>query len=86
MTGDRKVIAAITLTLDGHTTGPGGPYDMRCIAPHGVSDQARAALVDMTSTPIALLGRRTTRGSLVGGHELLTIPGPILAIARSLVG
>lgn len=62
MPGDRKVIAAITLTLDGHTTGPGGPYDMSCIAPHGVSDQARAALVEMTRAPVALLGRKNYEG------------------------
>lgn len=62
MPSDRRVVAAITLTLDGHTTGPGGPYDMSCIAPHGVSDEARAALIDMTSAPIALLGRKNYEG------------------------
>jgi dihydrofolate reductase len=62
MSTDRRVVAAITLTLDGHTTGPGGPYDMSCIAPHGVSDEARAALMEMTRAPIALLGRKNYEG------------------------
>jgi dihydrofolate reductase len=62
MTGGRTVIANITLTLDGHTTGPGGPYDMSCIAPHGVSEQARDALISMTTAPTVLLGRKNYEG------------------------
>lgn len=62
MTRNRRVIANIVLTLDGHTTGPDGPYDMSCIAPHGVTEQARDALVGMTSAPVALLGRRNYQG------------------------
>jgi dihydrofolate reductase len=58
----RNVIANITLTLDGHTTGPGGPFDMTCIAPHGATDEARDALVDMTSASTVLLGRRNFEG------------------------
>lgn len=58
----RRVIANITLTLDGHTTGPGGAYDMSCIAPHGVTDEARDALVDMTSATTVLLGRKNHEG------------------------
>ncbi len=58
----RNVVANITLTLDGHTTGPGGPFDMSCIAPHGVTDQARDALVAMTSATTVLLGRKNYEG------------------------
>lgn len=63
---ERQVIANITLTLDGHTTGPGGQYDMSCIAPHGVSEQARNALKGMTGATVALLGRRNYEG--FGGY------------------
>lgn len=58
----RNVIASITLTLDGHTTGPGGAFDMGCIAPYGVSDEARDALVEMTSATTVLLGRTNYEG------------------------
>lgn len=60
------VIANITLTLDGHTTGPQGPHDMSCIAPHGVGEQARDALQQMTTAGVALLGRRNYEG--FGGY------------------
>ncbi len=58
----RTVIANITLSLDGHTTGPGGPFDMSWIAPHNVSDQARDALVRMTQGTTALMGRVNYQG------------------------
>lgn len=58
----RRVIANTVLTLDGRTTGPGGPGDMSVIAPHGVSDQARDALVRMTASDTALLGRNNYQG------------------------
>ena len=48
-TPQRRVIANIVMTLDGHTTGPDGAFDMAPIAPHGISDQMRAALVAMTT-------------------------------------
>lgn len=53
----RRVIANIVLTLDGRISGPGGPYDMRHIAPHGASPQGRAALSMMTRATTAILGR-----------------------------
>ncbi len=59
---DRTVIANITLTLDGHTTGPGGAYDMSCIAPYGVSDEARDTLTTMTTATTVLLGRKNYEG------------------------
>ena len=58
----RTVIANITLTLDGRTTGPGGAFDMSCIAPYGVTDEARDALVAMTAATTVLLGRRNFEG------------------------
>lgn len=59
---ERRVIANLVLTLDGRTTGPGGPMDMSCIAPHGVSDQARDGLVQMTEATTVLLGRNNYQG------------------------
>jgi len=58
----RRIIGNITLSLDGRTTGPGGPYDMGWIVPHSVSDEARDALVGMTKGTTALLGRVNYEG------------------------
>lgn len=62
MSTQRAVIASATVTLDGHTTGPQGRYDMSCIAPHGVSEQARNALVSMSSATAVLFGRHNYEG------------------------
>lgn len=62
MTTQRSVIASVTVTLDGRTTGPDGRYDMSCIAPHGTSVQARDALTTMTAATVALLGRHNYEG------------------------
>jgi dihydrofolate reductase len=66
MSAARTVIANITLSLDGRTTGPQGPYDMSWIAPHNVSAQARASMLDMTTGSTALLGRVNYQG--FGGY------------------
>lgn len=58
----RQVIANIVLTLDGRISGPGGPYDMRHVAPHGASPQGRAALSMMTGATTAILGRVNYEG------------------------
>lgn len=58
----RRVIANIVLTLDGRTSGPAGAGDMSVIAPHGVSEQARDALMRMTEADTALLGRNNYEG------------------------
>lgn len=58
----RRVTANIVMTLDGHTTGPGGAFDMGPIAPHGMSDQMRDALVEMTTATTVLLGRANYEG------------------------
>lgn len=52
-----RVIANITLTLDGHTTGSAGADDMSCIAPYAVSDESRDHLVQMTDSMVAVMGR-----------------------------
>jgi dihydrofolate reductase len=62
----RKVVANITLSLDGRTTGPGGPYDMSWIGPHAVTDQARDEMIRMTDGTTALLGRTNYEG--FGGY------------------
>lgn len=43
----RLVVANIVMTLDGRTSGTSGAGDMSVIAPNGVSEQARDALVRM---------------------------------------
>jgi dihydrofolate reductase len=60
--GRRRVIANITLSLDGRTTGPGGDYDMGWIVPHAVTDAARDGLLRHTTATTALLGRRNYEG------------------------
>lgn len=58
----RRVIANITLSLDGRTAGPGGEYDMSWIVPYAVTDIARNGLVGLTSATTVLLGRKNYEG------------------------
>lgn len=58
----RKVVANITLSLDGRTTGPGGPYDMGWVVPHNITDAARDQLVAITNATTAVLGRKNYEG------------------------
>lgn len=59
----RRVIANISLSLDGRVTGPGGEYDMSWIVPHALTDQSRAQLAKLTSAATtALLGRKNYEG------------------------
>lgn len=66
MAAQRKVVANISVSLDGRTTGPEGPYDMSWVAPHAVTDQARDGAVRMTNATTALLGRTNYEG--FGGY------------------
>ncbi len=61
-THSRRVVANITLSLDGRTTGPGGAYDMGWIVPHAVTDAARDGLLGLTSATTVLLGRKNYQG------------------------
>ncbi|MFI6997095.1 dihydrofolate reductase family protein [Nocardia sp. NPDC050175] len=66
-TGNRRVVANISLSLDGRTNGPGGDYDMSWIVPHAVSDTTRDRMVQMTeAATTALLGRKNYQG--FGGY------------------
>jgi dihydrofolate reductase len=58
----RRVIANITLSLDGRTAGPGGDHDMGWIAPHAVTHAARQGMVGLTEATTALLGRKNYEG------------------------
>jgi len=60
---NRTVIANISLSLDGRTSGPGGEYDMSWIVPHAITDSARNHMVDVTRpSTTALLGRKNYEG------------------------
>jgi len=61
-TNSRRVVANITLSLDGRTTGPGGDYDMGWIVPYAVTDMARNGLVGLTGATTVLLGRKNYEG------------------------
>ncbi|HUY79363.1 MAG TPA: dihydrofolate reductase family protein [Ktedonobacterales bacterium] len=61
-TNARRVVANITLSLDGRTAGPGGDYDMGWIVPYAVTDMARNGLVGLTSATTVLLGRKNYEG------------------------
>ncbi|PXX63252.1 dihydrofolate reductase [Nocardia tenerifensis] len=66
-TGTRRVVANISLSLDGRVSGPGGEYDMSWIVPHAVSDTGRDRMVRMTeAATTALLGRKNYQG--FGGY------------------
>lgn len=59
----RRVVANISLSLDGRIRGPEGEHDMGWIVPHAVTDVARDHMV-ATHLPAttALLGRKNYQG------------------------
>ncbi|MEV5968155.1 dihydrofolate reductase family protein [Kribbella sp. NPDC051952] len=62
---DRKVRANISLSLDGHYNGPGGPNDLAAIVPYAVTDTARDHLTRIwEGATTALLGRKNAEGFL----------------------
>jgi dihydrofolate reductase len=63
----RKVVANISLSLDGRINGAGGEYDMSWVVPHAVSNAARDHMVRFTlPTTTVLLGRKNYEG--FGGY------------------
>ncbi|MEV4175101.1 dihydrofolate reductase family protein [Nonomuraea sp. NPDC049709] len=59
----RRVVANISLSLDGRTNGAGGDVDMGWIVPHALTDAAREHMVRVTATATtALLGRKNYEG------------------------
>ncbi|MEV6910069.1 dihydrofolate reductase family protein [Amycolatopsis sp. NPDC051071] len=61
----RKVTANISLSLDGHYSGPGGPGDMGAIVSYATTDVARGHLARIhESATTALLGRLNAEGFL----------------------
>lgn len=63
----RRVVANISLSLDGRVNGPGGDYDMGWVVPHAVSETSRDRMVQMTeAATTALLGRKNYEG--FGGY------------------
>src|SRR3954447_6587909 len=63
MSSKRKVVANISLSLDGRIAGPGGEYDMSWIVPHAITDGSRSHMVEVTSpATTALLGRKNYQG------------------------
>jgi dihydrofolate reductase len=61
--GGRRVVAQISMTLDGRVTGPGGPSDMEVIGRYAVSDAAHARSAEaLSAATTALLGRLNYEG------------------------
>ena len=59
----RRVVANISLSLDGRVNGRGGDYDMGWMVPHALSDAARDHMVRVTGTATtAVLGRKNFEG------------------------
>jgi dihydrofolate reductase len=59
----RRVVANISLSLDGRANGRAGDHDMSWIVPHAISDTAREHMVRITgSATTALLGRKNFEG------------------------
>lgn len=58
----RRVVANLTISLDGYVTGPGGDADMSWVAKHAVSDQARDIMTRIVNGTTAVLGRRNAEG------------------------
>ena len=62
----RKVVAQISMTLDGRVSGPGGPYDMEVVAGHATSvPHARANTPSLSGTNRACVV--TNRGAVCPG-------------------
>jgi dihydrofolate reductase len=60
---NRKVVANITLSLDGRVAGRGGDYDMGWIVPHAITDGARDHMIKVTApATTVLLGRKNYEG------------------------
>ena len=59
----RTVVANISLSLDGCTTGPGGEYDMGWIVPHAITNGGRDHMIEVTNpATTVLLGRKNYQG------------------------
>ncbi|TDC50980.1 dihydrofolate reductase [Jiangella ureilytica] len=59
----RKVVANLSLSLDGRYYGPGGEADMSWVGPHAMTDAAREHMSRQTSTATTLLlGRKNYEG------------------------
>ncbi|WP_083864813.1 dihydrofolate reductase family protein [Nocardia brevicatena] len=66
-TRGRRVVANISLSLDGRVNGPGGEYDMGWVVPHAVGEVNRDRMVQMIQpATTALLGRKNYEG--FGGY------------------
>jgi dihydrofolate reductase len=66
-TGSRTVVANISLSLDGRTSGAGVEYDMGWIVPHAITNAARNHMIDVTTpATTVLLGRKNYQG--FGGY------------------
>jgi len=62
-TNGRRVVANISLSLDGRVSGTGGEYDMGWIVPHAVTDAAREHMIRVTGpATTVLLGRKNYQG------------------------
>ena len=59
----RRVVANISLSLDGRISGVGGEFDMGWIVPHAVTDAAREHMIRVTGpATTVLLGRKNYQG------------------------
>jgi dihydrofolate reductase len=59
----RRVVAQISMTLDGRVSGPGGPYDMEVVAGHASTEAAHQRGADVLgAATTALLGRGNYEG------------------------
>ncbi|HVH65794.1 MAG TPA: dihydrofolate reductase family protein [Candidatus Acidoferrum sp.] len=59
----RRVVANISLSLDGRVSGSGGEYDMSWIVPHAITNGGRDHMIAVTSpATTVLLGRKNYQG------------------------
>lgn len=62
-TAHRRVVANISLSLDGRVHGSAGEHDMGWIVPHALSDDSRDHMIRVTSpATTVLLGRKNYQG------------------------
>jgi dihydrofolate reductase len=62
-TNGRRVVANLTVSLDGRYAGPGGPADLGWLVPYATTDAARDQMASVCETSTtALLGRLNAEG------------------------
>jgi dihydrofolate reductase len=74
--GDRRVVANIALSLDGHYAAPDNPVDMSWVVPYATTDVARDHLTSLwESATTGVMGRVNAEGFLGWWPDVIDMEG-----------